>query len=104
MGIKTLHAIFSDNFRDARKHAKMTQEQLAEKSGVSTNHIGLIEAGRRFPSIDTLERLCQALNVEAFELFIDDASVATRVEDAFKRVWIRQLKEKIDQLITDSGR
>lgn len=39
--------------RDARKAKHLTQEQLAEKVGISSSFMGHIERGTRIASIDT---------------------------------------------------
>lgn len=52
------------SLRRARTKAKLTQEQLAEKSGVDQSTISHIECGRRpNPSFDTAMRLAQALGI-----------------------------------------
>lgn len=45
----------------AREAAHLSQEQLAEKSGVSRITISRIETGRISPSLKTLNRLAMAL-------------------------------------------
>ena len=47
----------------------MTQAQLAEAVGVSTDEISRIERGAREPRFDTIERLAGALGVVARDLF-----------------------------------
>lgn len=49
--------------RDARKAKHLTQEQLAEKVGISASFMGHIERGTRIASIDTLVSLCNVLEV-----------------------------------------
>ena len=44
--------------RDARKAKHLTQEQLAEKVGISSSFMGHIERGTRIASIDTLVSVC----------------------------------------------
>lgn len=46
----------------AREEAGMTQEQLAEKIGRSTQFISTIERGVAGPSIETVIRLCSVLH------------------------------------------
>lgn len=56
----------------ARKATGMTQEQLAEKTGLDRSHIGYIEqAGKqqRRPTIATLHKLSQSLGVSLESLF-----------------------------------
>lgn len=54
--------------RAFRHQAGMTQEQLAEKIGMSTNFIGNIERGVSTPSATTLFRIALALNVTMQDL------------------------------------
>ena len=55
--------------RMLRKAAGLTQNQLAEAADMSVNFIGYVERGQRAPSIQTLERIAQALNVAPKALF-----------------------------------
>ena len=52
-----------------RQARRLTQEQLAEAAGLSYKFIGEIERGRGNPSVDTLSRLSQALDLDIVELF-----------------------------------
>jgi len=51
-----------------RKRAKLTQEALAEKTGLSVVFISLLENGRRTVSVDALLRIARALHVELKDL------------------------------------
>lgn len=55
-----------------RNKRKLTQEQLAEMSECSTNHISKLESARTNPSFDLLVNLAHSLNVELKELFYFD--------------------------------
>lgn len=46
-----------------RKQAKLTQEQLADKLGISDRHLRIIETGERSASYDTLFTLTELFNV-----------------------------------------
>ena len=52
-----------------RKERHLTQEQLAEKIDSSTNYIGTIEIGKKFPSPQMIERIAQALQIDSLQLF-----------------------------------
>ncbi len=52
-----------------RKLRNLTQAELAEKVGLSSNFIALIESGRRAPSFETLEKLIEVLNVSVNQIF-----------------------------------
>jgi len=53
----------------ARVECDLSQEQLAEKVGVTRQTIGLIEAGNYNPSIGLCIAICKALNKTLDELF-----------------------------------
>ncbi len=46
-----------------RKEFRMKQNELAERLGISNNHMSSIENGREKPSLDTLISICNELNV-----------------------------------------
>ena len=46
----------------------MTQEDLAEKVGVSRVYIGYIEQNKNTPSLEILEKIARALKVKISEL------------------------------------
>ncbi|MBO5353101.1 MAG: helix-turn-helix transcriptional regulator [Lachnospiraceae bacterium] len=57
------------NMKIARVECDLTQEQLAEKIGVTRQTIGLIEAGKYNPTISLCIDICKALNRTLDELF-----------------------------------
>jgi transcriptional regulator with XRE-family HTH domain len=64
-----------------RRHSRLTQAQLAEKTDLSVNYISEIENGLASPTLKTLLRLAQALDVEVEELFnFDPADVSRRTK------------------------
>ena len=56
-----------------RRLRKMSQEQLAEKTGVHKATICRYETDRYSPRIDEVGRICEALEVEPWK-FVHDAS------------------------------
>ena len=53
-----------------RKNRGMTQEQLAEKAELSTIYISHIENSRSIPSLETLMKLCSALDITPDEVLL----------------------------------
>lgn len=51
-----------------RNKADITQEQLADKVGVSTTHVGLVETGKRRMSLKTLQKVANVLRVKVKDL------------------------------------
>jgi predicted ATPase/DNA-binding XRE family transcriptional regulator len=61
-------APFAELLRGFRARAELTQEALAERAGISTAAVGLLERGeRRRPHPDTIARLAAALELSAAE-------------------------------------
>ena len=91
------------NLRSARSDARLSQSKLAERCGVTGSYLAEIEAGRRFPSHETLQKLCDALSLRPYELFLDIELDFHPLEDSDgvrhlkERVRLR-LKELIDEL------
>ncbi|MGN0132346.1 MAG: helix-turn-helix domain-containing protein [Lachnospiraceae bacterium] len=54
--------------RRKRISKSMTQEQLAEVTGLSVPYIGMIERGERTPSLETFIQIADELNATADEL------------------------------------
>ncbi|HET6661106.1 MAG TPA: helix-turn-helix transcriptional regulator [Rubrobacter sp.] len=57
-----------DRLRDLRKRKLLTQEQLADRSGVGTATIVRVERNQVEPRGSTIRKLAEALNVEPEEL------------------------------------
>jgi transcriptional regulator with XRE-family HTH domain len=58
--------------------------KLAEMCDTATNYIGEIEIGRRFPSVNLIEKLGQALEVEPYRFFIEDSLKAGEMDKAIE--------------------
>lgn len=51
-----------------RLKQKYSQEKLAELADINKNSLGAIERGTSVPSIETLDKIAAALNIELKEL------------------------------------
>jgi len=63
-----------------RRRAALTQEGLAERTGLNPKYISGIERGRENPTLATLIRMAKELGVQPVELFdfdLDGATLAT---------------------------
>ena len=60
--------MFAGRLRELRTEAGLSQQELAEKAGMTKDGIAHLEQGRRSPSWETVLALCAALGVscEAF--------------------------------------
>ena len=56
---------FSYVLKKFRREAGLTQVQLSERVGVSPSFIGMLESGRKNPSLNMLFRLADAMGIRA---------------------------------------
>lgn len=63
-----MRKLVGDNTERIRREKGLTQEALAEKSGLSQQYISGLENGQRNPTIVTLYELATALGVGHLEL------------------------------------
>jgi transcriptional regulator with XRE-family HTH domain len=61
--------IFAANLRENRRKIGLTQEKLADKADISLRYLATLELGGSFPSGDMLEKLADALDIQAYEFF-----------------------------------
>lgn len=74
-----IRKIFGENVKYHRKRQGLSQEQLAERLEISTNHLSVIETGTKFVTYKLLERIVVELQVLPSTLF-HCTSVAERDE------------------------
>lgn len=63
-----LHQVFCANVRQRRSDLNLTQEQVAEKLGMSQPGYAQIEHGKTVPSLSILERVANALRIKPTDL------------------------------------
>lgn len=59
------------NIRKYRLMKKYRQEDLAERTGLSANYIGMVERGEKVPSLETFINMLNALDVSADMVLAD---------------------------------
>ena len=63
-----IREIFARNLRTLRQAKDLSQEELAHRAGIDRTYISALERNVYNASIDVVERLAEALGVEAAEL------------------------------------
>ena len=93
-----LQQVFMANLRKFRKLQGLTQEKLAEMCNTDPCYIRQIEIGRRFPSLQYIERIANALKIAPYLLFYDE----TNAEDEGLRSLYTEKKQKIKKMLNDN--
>ena len=100
------------NIRKYRVEKKMRQEDLAEKTGLSANYIGMLERGEKLPSLDTFISILNALGITADAVLCDVLENGYTVKNSLLNDKLQSLTEAernkiyevIDTLIKHSGK
>ena len=66
---------------ELRKEKNMTQQELAEKLGVSSKSISRWENGRTLPDYSIIKDLCKTLNISINELFSGEKIASKNFEE-----------------------
>jgi len=66
------------NFARIRRAKRLTQEEVAERSGFSQQYLSGLEQGNRNPTVVTLYELAQALGCSHVDLVTPDATKSKR--------------------------
>ncbi len=56
------------NLKRLRRERKLTQEELADLAGLNRNYVGMIEREENAATVDILEQLAEALQVDPVRL------------------------------------
>jgi transcriptional regulator with XRE-family HTH domain len=68
-----LRGVVAKNLRDLRKAKGLSQEELADRAAIDRNYVGIVERSANSVSVDVLEKLADALEVNPSEFFrLDD--------------------------------
>lgn len=69
-----IEKVFGTNLRKYRTSMGISQETFANKCGMHRTYISAIECYRRSISLENIQRIADALNIEAYKLLVDDIS------------------------------
>jgi transcriptional regulator with XRE-family HTH domain len=76
----TLKQIFVQNLKEFRKKEGLSQMKLADYCGTAHSYFGEIEAGRKFPSMDLIEKIAKTLRIEPYLFFKSRTGKSTLTE------------------------
>lgn len=82
------------NIRKFREIKKLRQEDLAEKTDLTTNYIGMIERGEKIPSLETFINILNSLGVSADMVLSDVLDNGYTAKDSL-------LNEKLEKLVPE---
>jgi len=101
-----LRKILVQNLRKIRRERGITQAALAEKCGTDTSYIGQIEIGKRFPSLELIEKMAKVLKINPYLLFYieSDDNTDEKILKKKKDTISDTKKEELTNRLTDAIR
>lgn len=63
--------VFGTNLKKYRTELGLSQEAFADKCGMHRTYISAIECYRRSISLENIQRIADALEIETYKLFIE---------------------------------
>ena len=67
--------VFGDNLRKYRNGLGLSQESFADKCGLHRTYISAIECYRRSISLENIQRIADALDIDAYKLLLENKEV-----------------------------
>ncbi|MDR0551486.1 MAG: helix-turn-helix domain-containing protein [Spirochaetaceae bacterium] len=96
-----LREILARNLRKNRRERGFSQEKLAEKAGISTQYLAMMEIARKFPAQEVLERLAGAMEIKVYELFLIEHSPREELELLRKDI-INEMSKTFSKIVEDA--
>jgi transcriptional regulator with XRE-family HTH domain len=96
-----IREILAGNIKKSRRKCGFSQEKLAEKAGISTPFVAMIEVSRKFPTPDVLDRIAGALDIKTYQLFAVPASPEEAMEQ-LRRDIVSEIKQTIGESVAEA--
>src|SRR5487761_1431141 len=88
--VSPAHKSLGSRFRTLRIEKGLTQGDIERRSGLLRGHVSRLEHGHIMPSLDTLQRFAEALEVPLYSIFYTEPSgpsVSSEIpEDTLKEI------------------
>ncbi|MBU3911370.1 MAG: helix-turn-helix transcriptional regulator [Candidatus Omnitrophica bacterium] len=75
MNLEKIQIILPSRIRTFRNSRGWTQERLAEQIDIHPTYISRIESGKKFPTLCIICKIADVLNINVYELLIDEVKI-----------------------------
>jgi transcriptional regulator with XRE-family HTH domain len=93
-----IREVLAANLKKYRQARGWSQAKLAEKTGTSTQYIGMLEIKGKFPSSEMIHKLATTLGIDPTELFYKEIDPETAIKNAQKAV-VEDIGVEVNQLV-----
>ena len=92
--------LLGHNIRLYRETIGLSQEELAERAGISPPFLGSIERGEKWPSHETLTGIAAGLKVQAYDLFKPEHVISSDVNKLAKKL-VSDIQSAVRQTVRE---
>jgi len=92
--MENIYKMVGKKIREERRILKLTQEELAEKADISANFLGHIERGTKRPTLNTLKKIADVLQIPMGALFTTEKIYKLPREDLFIKRFMSLVRDK----------
>lgn len=91
---------FCDNLKIARALSGLTQQQVADLTGIARSTYTLYESGKREPTVEGIKKIAKALNVTGdFLLGLEEIPIdKAELHDVISKYGMKRVKAYLDAL------
>jgi transcriptional regulator with XRE-family HTH domain len=93
-----LKTLLSQNIRLYRETLGYSQEELAEKAGISPPFLGAVERGEKWPGPDTLAGIAMGLKVNPYDLIKPEHTVSRDINKLTEKM-LQEIKTTVNQTV-----
>jgi transcriptional regulator with XRE-family HTH domain len=94
-----LRQLLAHNMKERRRELKLTQCRLAERANTSTYYIGMIEARKKYPSPQMMQRIAAGLEIDTPQLFSVTSSFPINTIKKYHKEVLKLIKEVSDSVL-----
>jgi len=95
---ESIRGLLSNNVRLYRENLGYTQEELAEKAGISPPFLGAIERGEKWPSPETFAGIAAGLMVNPYDLLKPEQNVSADINKLARKM-IKDIQKTVNQTV-----
>ncbi len=96
--MSTINTLIGERLRTFRKKQGLSQDKLAEKAGLHNTYIGQVERGEKNITMESLQKIVNALEISFEELFrnVNTAQTPNSIPaDCYNMILSRPTKEQL---------
>jgi len=94
-----LRKLLAHNMKEKRRVLNLTQRMLAKRVDTSTDYIAMIEAAKKYPSPEMMQKIAAGLEIDTIELFSVSLSYPVDTIKKYQKEVLMLIKSVADAVL-----